>query len=107
MLILGVGGKLTSSGGSLGVWGISFTRSGQAPKPDWLEDGWRTISGKGAASNVPSVYSSHPVSKETCVFSSEGLWNDSGPRSFSQSFWYSRGFPGCNPLWAWGTGHLP
>lgn len=33
--------------------------------------------GKGAASNVPSAYSSHPVSKETCVFSSEGLWNDS------------------------------
>ena len=51
MLILGVWG-----GGGLaylywwesGVWGISFTRSGQAPKPGLAEDGWRTIAGQGS-----------------------------------------------------------
>lgn len=73
----GGAGKLTSSGGSLGCGASALLGLDKPLSLDWLRMGGEQFLGKGAASDVPSPYSSHPVSKETCVFLSEGLWTDS------------------------------
>ena len=71
------GGWFTSSGGSLGCGASALLGLDKPLSLDWLRMGGEQLLDKGAASDVPSPYSSHPVSKETRVFTSEGLWTDS------------------------------
>lgn len=59
--VWGGGGWLTSTGGSLGCGASALLGLDKPLSLDWLRMGGEQLLGKGAASDVPSPYSSHPV----------------------------------------------